>query len=386
MTRTIQRALLRTGTAAAAASVVALSLAASAQAATPRDFDAPIFGTTATLTGARMPSVADIECDDEACNGGLLPRGVAVSPTKYLSTTIAAGGSFADAPGFTAKVNKSWSYTPPGSATYRADVTIILADFRPGTDLAAIITGDPFLGGDVPIGPTEINGIPTWTFTDTGAAVAYASVGTSIVRGACGHAPNFSVAGMCSPTYLTELVATIAASAAPSRIAVTPAQRALIPDTPAMLTPVVMSVERSPLVWSTMKPGSALTKALQPTSTVALQYAVEDSPDVLFLVTIAPVDGPGTERFVRDACRPTVPAARLDCRRTVLAGPVDGYVGTFTAAGRPARAFETVTRFRGGGRLGVVSCSIVNFARALTPEERVNCRRAVAALSAAVAG
>jgi hypothetical protein len=129
------RSLFLLVTASVGAAGLAITLAVPAQATPPAAFDAPIFGTTATLTGARLPSIADIQCSDEARTTGVLPASLLLYPSVYFSTTVATGASLSVEPGFVAAVNEDWySLLSKGGGEF-AQFALQFAEFAPGTAL-----------------------------------------------------------------------------------------------------------------------------------------------------------------------------------------------------------------------------------------------------------
>ena len=113
----MHRSARRLAIAAASTSIVLAggTLAQAAPSGTAA-FDAPIFGTTATLTEARMPTYAQVTCSDARCTRGVIV-GAEGGATAYISTSIARGGVFAESPFFIAKLNKSWF----GQSSHRSD-------------------------------------------------------------------------------------------------------------------------------------------------------------------------------------------------------------------------------------------------------------------------
>jgi len=137
------RTSLRVFTAPAIAGLVLLASAPGAQAApTPvSEFDAPIFGTTATLTEGRMPTYAEVNCSDARCTSGVI-IGAEGGSTAYISTTVARGGAFAESPGFVAKLNKNWAGLSGNYSEDFSTFTINLTQVLPGTDIAALVAAD----------------------------------------------------------------------------------------------------------------------------------------------------------------------------------------------------------------------------------------------------
>jgi hypothetical protein len=274
------RSLFLLVTASVGAAGLAITLAVPAQATPPAAFDAPIFGTTATLTGARLPSIADIQCSDEACTTGVLPASLLLYPSVYFSTTVATGASLSVEPGFVAAVNEDWySLLSKGGGEF-AQFALQFAEFAPGTDLAATvahnIAGYAGQSAGPLTGPTSVDGQQTWTLEDNtnpelALRFAYAANGTMLVRTMCGFTPAMAAKNPCGLASMVAITVATANRPAPRVFPIGRAMRSLIPTTPANLTPVMLSVENSPPVWGATIAGPALTKLLQPTRTAILQ-------------------------------------------------------------------------------------------------------------------
>jgi hypothetical protein len=100
----------------AGVAALAVTAAIPAGATTPADFNAPIFGTTSTLTALRMPTMADVVCSDGASCSACCP---ATSSTRRSTAPRRwpKGGAFSTSAGFLAKVNKAWdAFAPAGTA------------------------------------------------------------------------------------------------------------------------------------------------------------------------------------------------------------------------------------------------------------------------------
>lgn len=367
----------------AGVAALAVTAAIPAGATTPADFNAPIFGTTSTLTALRMPSLADVTCNDAQCTQGVLPGKVYVDPAKYGSPVVAKGGAFSTSAGFVAKVNKAWDAFAPSGDGQVARLTLILADFAAGTDAAAVVATDAATMDVSLTGPTDVNGVQTWTYTASdangGDALVYAALGTTVARGICGFGVSVQAQKPCSLANMTSLLIAAMQRPASADAGFDATVKALVPATPTGLVPIIMSAEKSPLMWSVYQPARALAKALASTQTASMQYQVKGFPALYLMATVAPLKA-NVGALAKKVCAPWY----YGCTASAISGPASGYLATLT----PHQGAKTVigysALFAGGGKLASINCSTINLDRALSAKERKACAAAIAGLSNAI--
>jgi hypothetical protein len=381
--------LTRLLTASTCAAGLAIALAIPAQATTPADFNAPIFGTTATLTGARMPSIADIQCSDAACTNGVLPSGIFLNPARYLSTTIATGATLAAESGFIATVNADWSTSLNNAAGDVALFALQLAEFAPGTDLTATVTNNSAEYAGTLTGPTTVDGQQTWTREDTTDArfavrLAYAGSGTTLVRTMCYFTPAMAAKNPCVSANMVKVAVATANRPAPTVLPVSRAMRSLIPTTPSNLTPVIMSTADSSLVWGASGANAAVKKLLRPTKSVILQYAINSAPQLYFMVRTARVKGAAVAAFAKDICQGSGADASYICTSSVVNAKKPIYIGSIATADRPKQVLDMGAAVVGNGVLAVVSCAMIDNQRPMTAKEVAACRAGIASIGRAI--
>lgn len=363
--------------------------AAAPKPVTWQSFNAPILGTTGTLTYARMPSIAEIRCSDAACTTGVLPTGAQVGTSRYLSRKVALGGVFAAEPTFLAKVNASWWYAAGGKTNEDATVHLFLAQFAAGTVFADVVARDAATSQLTMQPPTTNGDITSWqgstTLEDaTVYNVVYVNQGDALIRAACIFSPGLAAAGVCKPGNLGALAVQTLARPAPKALPHGSTVNTLIPRTPAGLRPVIVTSDASDLIWNGYGPTATMTKQLAGTRTAVLQYQISSAPRMLFTVKVAPVESAATKEFADSVCDyPS--AARIQCVKKGIAGVPDGYTGTVSAQAS-AKAVPIITaQFTGRGKVGVGTCELAS-GDPMTVQQQIVCRNALGSLARAISG
>lgn len=364
--------------------------------ASPADFNAPMFATTATLTEGRMPTYQQIRCSDAKCTRGVLTAAEGGS-TQYVSTTVARGGVFANSPYFVAKLNKHWSNAAAnreaagGPAADYSTFTINLAQIYPGADIPGLVTADLARYEDTTLSaPTTVDGATMWTATaklNKGEYVmAYVSKGDALVRGVCVQFGKEQGSVTCPPANVEALTLGAAAAPASATLAEQGSIRGLVPATPPGLTPLFLNIEPTQPLWAANAPSPALVRALaQRKNSVALQYEVTKYPELLLDAKVAAVSSEAPARLWTDTICDTVAVSTTKCDLIRMTGPAFGYIGVRNDPEDGGRPYSVSSHFAGAGKLGDASCYAVRTDDALKPAEVSACKKAITALATAMA-
>jgi hypothetical protein len=363
--------------------------------ATPADFDAPIFGTTATLAEGRMPTYAQVRCSDARCTSGVVP-GAEGGATAYVSTTVARGGVFAESPYFVAKLNKHWSNsgsnaeTAGGQAEGYSTFTINLAQILPGADIPALVAADVAKYDSGTVGaPTTVAGATVWPATADHRkglwSMVYVSKGDALARGVCIQYGNERGSATCPVANLQALTVGAVTTPASTQLAEQGSIRGLVPRTPAGLTPILLNIEPTKPLWANNLPSPALERSLaKRKNSVAFQYGVTKFPGLLLDAKVAALSSENPARpWTETICTFTVTTEETcDLRR--IKGPAFGYIGVTSDPAKGGKPTGVYSHFTGSGKLGDVSCSALRTEGTMTPEEVAACTKAITALSTAV--
>lgn len=373
---------------AAATFALAGTTAGIALAASPDSFNAPMLGTTATLTEARMPSYAQVHCSDATCTTGVITR-AAGGFTQYLSPSIAPGGAFATVPGFLAKLNKSWTSATEANTKHYSTMTINFAQFSPGTDLAAAVASDASTMDLTLAAPTTSGSSTIWLASgstdDSSSKVAYVANGDSIARGFCIQYGNERGSATCAPDHVQQLAQGVIDTPAASTLAESRSVTGLIPATPKGLTPVLLNIEPTVPLWAANAPGAALERALGARkNSVALQYAVKGNPALMFTSKVAALSSQAPALpFVKTICESNAATTR-SCTLSRVPGKNVGYIGSWSRNDDPAQVDHLAMHVTGAKKLGDAVCAIPGkTTRGLTAKEIAACRAALLSFASA---
>lgn len=365
--------------------------------AKPADFNAPIFGTTATLTEGRMPTYAQVRCSDARCTSGVVP-GAEGGFTAYVSTTIARGGVFADSPYFVAKLNKHWSNsgsnaeTAGGQADDYSSFTINLAQILSGADVAGLVAADVarYDGGTLGT-PTTVDGATVWPATADHRkglwTMVYVSKGDALVRGVCIQYGKERGSATCPATNVQALTVGAVTAPASTQLAELGSIRGLIPPTPAGLTPLLLNIEPTNPLWANNLPSPALERSLSKRkNSVAFQYEVAKFPGLLLDAKVAALSSENPARlWTETICTFTV-TTDVTCDLRRIKGPAFGYIGVVSDPEKGGKTTGVNSHFTGSGKLGDASCYSPRTEGTLTPAEVTACTKAITALATAVVG
>lgn len=380
-------------TAASTAGLLALALAPGVQAApTPvAEFDAPIFGTTATLTEGRMPTYAEVNCSDARCTTGVV-IGAEGGSTSYISTTVARGGAFAESPGFVAKLNKNWAGLSGNLTEDFSTFTINLTQVLPGTDIAALLAADAVKYNGTVSAPTTQGDTTIWSatgdFNDARWVVSYVSRGDALARGACLQYGTERDSATCPPANVQSITTDVVASPAPSTLTGVRSVAGLVPNTPASLDPQLLNIEPTRPLWFPNDLSPALERALGArANSVSLQYGVAGYPDLLFSAKVAAISSETPARpWTATICDSAAPSSRT-CAKSRVGGKATGWIGAWSMRNPADGTGSLSSHFTGGRRLGDVTCLIpgtVGAGRALSAAEIRACTKAITTFANAV--
>lgn len=365
--------------------------------ATPADFDAPIFGTTATLTEGRMPTYSQVRCSDARCTRGVVP-GAEGGFTAYISTTVARGGVFADSPYFVAKLNKHWSnsganaVTAGGESDDYSTFTINLAQILPGADIPALVAADvaTYDGGTLGA-PVTIDGATVWPATADHRkgmwTMAYVSKGDALARGVCIQYGTDRGSATCPAANVQSLTVGAVMAPASNQLAELGSIRGLIPATPAGLTPLFLNIEPTKPLWANNLPSPALERSLsQRKNSVAFQYEVTKFPGLLLDAKVAAISSENPARLWTETICENSSTADRPCDLRRIKGPAFGYVGISSDPDKGGKPYSVNSHFTGSGKLGDASCFALRPEGTMTPAEVAACTKAITALATAVVG
>ena len=346
-----------------AAAVILMIQAVPASAATPlEEFDAPIFGTSASNVATVMPSVVDVSCAHDQCTTGVLPSPVLIDSTRYFSTTVAPGGAFATAPGFQAKVMRSWFHEDEGD---RADFVLMLIEFSSGSNLEAVVAAEASALELTLTGPVQVNGLTTWTASSgAGTGVvsrySYSVSGSKLAYGRCRLDESLIALGACDEQKVAAITSAAGARVAPTSIRLSKPARALIPATPTGMNGVVLNQQLSsnlfPVGNPAMTSSPAVARQFAGTLGVDLQYSITAAPGLYVIAQIAPVDTVASRAAVGPLCRGTDAGT---CSSTKIRGSGRGYIARFDAADSTPAMVGGV--WNGSGRWLTVSCQQTDY-------------------------
>ncbi|MGI9135916.1 MAG: hypothetical protein ACR2JS_02505 [Candidatus Nanopelagicales bacterium] len=371
-----------TGSAAALAVAIGGITLGTAQAATTASFNAPMFGTTATLTEARMPVYAQVECSDATCASGVLTR-AAGGFTQYSSPSISLGGAFSKVPGFLAKLNKSWSSATRANTQNYSSMTINFAQFAPGTDLAAAVATDAADTELTLSAPETVGSTTYWSATrsdeDSEWKVAYIANGDAIARGVCIQDGTERGSVTCNPANVRTLAQGIIDTPAAATLAESGSIAGLIPATPRGLSPVLLNIEPALPLWAGNAPGAALDRSLAARkNSVALQYSVKGNPALIVTTKVAALSSTAPALpFVKTICESNSVTKR-SCTLSRVPGKAYGFIGDWSRAGKPDETENLSMHFTGAKKLGDARCGFLgDVKRGLTTKELATCRTAL---------
>lgn len=367
--------------------------------ATPAAFDAPIFGTTATLTEGRMPTYQQVRCSDAKCTRGVVPSAEG-GATAYISTTVARGGVFANSPFFVAKLNKNWSNvganaeTAGGPAEDYSSFTINLAQILPGADVPGLVAADvaQYDGGSLGA-PTIVDGATVWTATADhrkGAwTMVYVSKGDALARGVCIQFGAERGSATCPQANVQGLTLGAVTAPASTSLAEQGSIRGLIPPTPAGLRPLFLNIEPTKPLWAANLPSPALERALgKRKNSVAFQYEIAKFPGLLLDAKVAAISTANPARLWTETICTTTAVTDVTCELIRLKGPAFGYLGITSDPEFDGKRVGVNSHFTGAGKLGDVSCRALRGGAVgpMTPAEVSACTKAITALATAVVG
>lgn len=356
--------------------------APAAQAATPGDFNAPMFSTTATLTETRMPTTAQVNCSDARCTTGVL-NNASGGDLLYSTPSIAPGGAFVTAPGFVAKLNKNWSNAIGTSDTNFSQFTINLAQFAPGSDLAATVAQNASSIGATLSNPETVGASTIWTtsatFEDVLWNLVYVSNGDALARGACLQYGADKGSVTCGAANLRALTLGVIDTPAATSLAEANSVKGLIPGTPKQLRPLVLNIEPAQALWAGNVPTAALKRAMAVRkNSVAMQYAVKAMPQLQFESKVAALsNGQPARSWVATQCL-SATKTTATCTESRVSGPAYGYIGLWRSASDSQKVVMLGMHFTGNKKVGDATCRLTGVqSRGLTPAEVASCRAAL---------
>ena len=364
-----------------AAALLMVPVAPASAAPAVQGFDAPIFGTSASRVAAAMPRVVDVACSHDACTTGVLPAPVMVESTRYFSTTVAPGGAFAAAPGFKAKVMRSWTHSDDADD---ASFTVMLIEFAKGTSLDVVVAAEAAARGLALSGPTTVNGLTTWTATGSeGTGIvgrySYSVSGSKLAYGRCVMTESLATVGACAEQNVAVLASAAATRAVPTSVRMSPEARALIPATPKGLVGVVATQQLSANLLEVANPSYTsaprVARQLAGTLSVDLEYRITGQPGLYVIAQIAPVDTAASRAAVGRGC----PAAEDWCTSAALRGTGVGHIERIAFASDPQAPVGLTARWNGAGRWLSVSCNLTDYTPLTTAQTRA-CSTALKAL------
>jgi hypothetical protein len=307
----------------------------------------------------------------------------------YSSPSIALGGAFATYPGFTAKLNKSWSNITKSATRDYSTMTINFAQFAPGTDLAAAVADDSSKISATLSTPEKVGEDTIWTGTSTNAnaqwTIAYVAKGDAIARAVCLQYGTEKGSVTCPAANVRALAQSVIDTPAPTALAETASVASLIPATPAQLTPELLNIEPALPLWAENVPGESLDRALAARkNSVSLQYAVVGQPQLIVKLKVGALTTEAPARpFVSTICQSSVETTRA-CKLTRIPKPAYGYIGTWSAEDKPAVVDHLAMHFVGGRKLGDASCGRLGpQTDGLNSAEIAACRSALVRLATA---
>ena len=363
-----------------AAAALLMVPSAPASAATPLDeFDAPIFGTSASVVATVMPSLAEVACAHDTCTTGVLPAPVLITSTRYFSTSVAPGGAFAAAPGFQAKVIRSWMH---GDDADDADFTLMLIEFAGGSNLDAVVAAEAAARGLTLTGPVQVNGLTTWTAsggvgTGVVSRYSYSVSGTKLAYGRCNMSESLLAVGACDEQKVAALTTAAATRAVPASVRLSKSAQALIPTTPKGMSGVVATQQLSRNLMDVANPevtsAPRVARQLAGTTSVDLQYGITAQPGLYVVTQIAPVDTPASRAAIETPCEPS---DTWTCTSTTIRGSGRGYLERLALTDAPKKVVMLAGTWNGSGRWMTVSCNLTDY----TPLTRVQ----ISACSAAI--
>lgn len=356
------------------------------------EFDAPMFDTTASLTGNRLPTYTDINCSDSACSIGIMPN-PSDGEIVFITKDYAQGGSFSNNPGFIAKLDQLWENAATAGTSDYTELAYNLAQFSPGTDLAAAIA-DNAQSLSAPLSdPVMVGDINTWTaqISVSGASIklAYAARANSIVRSICILNGTDVNSTSCQLDNLVASTVSVLTSPAGTTLKGSKSIAGLIPVTPQSLEPMVINVGPTVMTWANTLPGPALQKSLTANkNSVSMAYKIPKSPKLSLTLTVAALTKSAPARiFVKDVCASTTTTTST-CTRSRVSGPAYGFIGEWSQSTDNTSSAQVVSQFVGGKRLANVNCFPIGTSAdvPMTDAQIRTCIKAINALASAVAG
>lgn len=363
--------------------------------ASPADFDAPLFGTTATLTEGRMPTSVQVRCSDARCTRGVLTV-AELGPTVYVGDDVARGGVFADSPFFEAKLNKHWtnfatnSESAGAAASDYSSFTLHLAQIRQGADIPGLVAADlARYGGGSLSAPRTIGGATVWQATaddkDASWTFSYVSSGDALARGICMQVGSERGSVTCQPANVEAL--TLGAVTAPPSTAIAEqgSIRGLIPSTPPGLQPLLLTIEPAQALWAGYGPTPSLVRALSARkNAVTLQYEVSRFPELVLSAKVAAVKGGAPARMWANSTCSTAAVSSNQCALSRLPAPVFGSLGVRNDPNNGGTPQRVTSRFTGAGKLGDATCYVARENTTMTPAQVSACREAITALASTI--
>lgn len=355
------------------------------------EFDAPMFNTTASLTGNRLPSYTDLNCSDPSCSTGIMPN-PSIGEIVFITKDYAQGGSFSSNPGFLSKLDQLWDNAATSGITNYTELGINLAQFSPGTDLAAAIAEDAQGLLATLSDPVMVGEISTWTaqktVSDSKINIAYAASANSITRGICILNGTDADSLSCPLDNLVGMAVSVLTSPAGTTIEGSKSITGLIPVTPKNLKPMVINVEPTILTWAGTLPGPALQKSLLANKhSVSMAYKIPKSPKLSLTLTVAALNKQAPARiFVKDVCKSTTTTTST-CTRSRVSGPAYGFIGEWSQSKDTTKTAQVVSQFVGGNHLAAINCFPVGSATSsgMTTVQVRACTKAINSLASAVA-
>jgi hypothetical protein len=227
---------------------------------------------------------------------------------------------------------------------------MILAEMAAGTDVAAVVTADASAMEVAVSGPTDVNGVQTWTYTasDNGSDTLVYAASAPRWRAVCA-APGASIQAQ-KPCSERNVTSSPPCSVLPRRAGFDATVRARLRP---QQTCAGDHERRSPRSWSVFSP-LAPSYAL-PTQSASMQYQVKGFPALYLAITVAPLKA-NAGAFVK-VCAPGTTAAppprwQVGCRLPRDAHPHQG----------AKQVIGYAALFSGGGKLPV-DCSTINLDR-----------------------
>lgn len=308
---------------------------------------------------------------------------------EYRTAAIIGGGSFADAPGFTGKINGFW-YDPSVTNGY-VSAAVNIAAFTTAQEAVSAVALDAKAMGTAAKAVSAVGSLQRWQsvvttpdYTDTIEWIVTGETTPSITRLICTVAGAKSLLKRCALPRVDALAQLIAMGGPP--VAQLPAQvTADLPVTPAGLEPVLAVQQASAAGWGGLNPTKALRTAVAAGQSTVLQYAPVGTSQVAVSALITPLPIPkAAATFITEICNDA--AAGTICKRQTLAKTASGIpiAGQLATTRKKGRVLYSAVQATGAGALVFINCENLRTFNALTTSEVALCQNAVPALLDAI--